>query len=240
MGWIDALKRKTEGTVDDKQKEQDDLELKSISESAEKTKKLESDFTAFKTKAEKDSQRLNSFLDEQEAAKRKAEADAKAKKVTEIKENEDKELEELALTDPVKAAKVIADRQMAPLVAAQINTSSQLLRKQIFDDDPQRYEYYTGDFKAAVDKLIDGLPLNQKNNPDAIKNCYAVAAFDKSQEIKEGKLKSRFAAVSTSSTGTVDTSKKEVELTDAEKRAASVLGVKESDYAEMKKDMQYV
>lgn len=240
MSWIDALKRKTEVEDDLKKKEADDLELKSISDSAKKTDKLEADFTAFKDKAEKDSQRLNSFLDEQDKARRTAEATERAKKATETKENEDKELEELALVDPVKAANLIADKKMEPLIRAQINTQSVLLRKQIFDDDPNRYEFYTGDFKSEVDKLIDNLPFNQKTNPEAIKNCYAVAAFNKSQEIKEGKLKSRFAATSTTSTGTTTSEKKTPELSDAEKKAAAAFGIKEDDYSKMKEDMQYV
>lgn len=241
MSWLDTIRKKQD--TDDRtqqQKEQDDLEVKNLAELPAKTKKIEDDITAIKTQSEKDSQRLNSFLDQQEEAKRKAEAAARAKAATDRNEQEETELNELALTDPVKAAAIIADKKMAPLVAAQINTQSVLLRKQIFDDDPDRYEFYSGDFKNHVDKLINNLPLNLKTEPEAIKNCYAVAMFDKQQEIKEGKIKSRFAAASASAAGTSTKETQKPTLSDAEKHAAKAFGISEDDYSKMKETTVHV
>ena len=241
MAWTDLLNRRekesSESETDKKKREQDELELKG---KLDKVDSLETSVKAFKEKTEPVLTQMSSFLKEQQELKAKREREEREKKNKEAKESQDQELEELALTDPVKAAELIADRKMGPLVAAQINTNSILLRKQIFDDNPGDYEYYQGEFKNEVDKLIDNLDLKHKTNPEAIKNCYAVALFNKQKEIKEGKLKSRFAAASKHSESENKQDKDQITLNDDQKRAARNLGIKEEDYAKMMKEMNYV
>lgn len=244
MGWLDALQRKQkEGTVDDKQKEQDDLELKSIVDSSKKVSDLETGLNEIKEKT-KVLDRMTSFLDEQEALKRRRVAEEAAKKAKETRESEDQELQNLALEDPVKAAELIFERKSQPLTEALINTQSLNLRKNIFEDGGDKFEYYTNanaDFKSKVDAVIDNLPLANRTNPTAIKNCYAAVLFDHMQEVKEGKLKSRFAATSTTTSGTTSTKDKDtVTLSELQKKAAAALGIKEEDYAKTAKEMNYV
>ena len=239
--WLDRF-RETEETPEDKKKrEQEELELKNKLNKVDKIDDVEKSLKEFRTKAEGSLNEMSEFLKEQKAEKARREAEAKNKKASENKEAEDKDLEELALTDPVKAAELIADRKMGPLVAAQINTQSVLLRKQIFDDNPSQFEYYHGEFKNEVDKLIDNLDIRHKTNPEAIKHCYAIAYFNKQNEIKEGKLKSRFAATSSSSNNNNNTKDKEtINLNDEQKRAAKALGVSEEEYGKLAREMNYV
>lgn len=240
-GWLDAFKTKQEDQ--NKKDDSDDLELKAFKDNVAEVPKIKERLSVLDD-VKKTSDRMNSFLDEQEAAKRKRQADELAKKAQDDNKKTEDELDELALTDPRKAAELIADAKTKPIQEALINTQSVIVRKQIFDDNPGKYEYYTNDnpeFKAVVDKYINELPINARTNASAIENCYAVAAFQKSQEIKEGKLKSRFAAISTNSNGSKSTSDKDtVTLSDAQKRAAEKLGIKEEDYAKEARDMHYV
>jgi len=241
--WLDLLGKKKEST-DPKEQEQAELELKNVTESIKKVGKIEEDFGKFKTETEKTNTRLTSFLDEQDAMKRRRIAEELAKKANETKETEDKELNELALEDPVKAARLIFERESRGLTTATINTQSQLLRKQLFDDNPDKFEYYdkaNPEFKSEVDRLIDGLPLESRTNPDAIQNCYYVAFGRKQQEIKDGKLKSRFAATSTTTSGSSSTKDKDtIQLTELQKKAAKAMGITEEDYGKQAREMNYV
>lgn len=239
--WFERMSRSEETDPDKKkQQEQEELEIKATKEKLAKIDGIETAVNEFKSKTGVLDQ-MSEFLKEQQELKRKREAEARAKAANDNKESQDKELEELLLNDPIKAQELIAERKMQPLVQATINTQSQLLRKQIFDDNPSEFEYYHGEFKNKVDKLIDNLSLEHKTNPNAIKNCYAVAFYEYQKDIKEGKLKSRFASVSLpSSSTTSNKDKDEIVLSDEEKRAARMLGIKEEDYAKTKKEMNYV
>lgn len=241
--WLDFLKKKEESD-DPKVKEQAELELKNITDGHKKVETIETELKTMKESQEKDSKRLNTFLDEQEAAKRRRIADEAARKAAEKKESDEKDMDDLWLTDPKEAARRTFEDQSKGLVEATINNQSQTLRRQIFDDNPNEYEYYTKEnpeFKAQVDALIDQQPLNIRSNPEAIKNAYAIIAHRKAQEIKEGKLKSRFAATSTSSTGTTSSKDKDtIVLTDLQKKAAKNLGISEEDYGKTAKEMNYV
>jgi len=242
--WLDFMKSKQDSEEANKKKEQDDLELKTVTEKLGNVDSIETELKTMKDESTKVNTRLTSFLDEQEAMKRRRIAEEAVKKANETKESEDKEMETLWLENPQEAAKKTFERESAGLTTATINTQSQLLRKNIFDDNPDKFEYYdksNPEFKSSVDSMIDNLPLNQRTNPEAIKNCYAVAAFNKSQEIKEGKLKSRFAATSTSSTGNASTKDKDtVTLTELQKAAAKAFGISEEDYGKQAKEMNYV
>lgn len=240
-GWFDTIRNRSsesESEEDKKKREQQDLEMTNTLKKVDKIDGLESSINELKSKAGV-LDRMDSFLKEQEEAKRRREAEERARKAGEKKETEDKELEELALTDPIKAAEIIAARKTDPIIAATIDLQSKTLRREIFDSPD--YEYYQGDFKVKVDKLIDDLQLQHRANPVAIANCYKVVLADHMKDIRDGKLKSRFASVSSSSSSTTSSKDKdEIVLTDEEKRAARVFGIKDEDYAAMKKDMNYV
>ena len=154
-------------------------------------------------------------------------------------------MEILWLENPAQAAKMTFERESQGLTQATINTQSRQLRRDIFDENPDKYEYYdkaNPEFKALVDSLIDNMPLANRTNPDAIQNCYYVAFGREQQKIKEGKLKSRFAATSTSSTGTTSTTKDKdtIVLTDLQKSAAKAFGITEEEYGKQAREMTYV
>lgn len=230
MAWFERAKK------ENKEDNQDDLEIKPSKEFEEKIGKvdaIEASVNELKTKTAV-LDRMSSFLDEQEAAKRSAKAKEMAEKVA----GKNEELDEKWLTDP----KAAFNESVQPLVAATINANSRATRREIFDDG--EFEYYTGNFKREVDELIDNsLALAAKNDPQSIKNCYYLVLGKHQAEIKEGKLKSRFAAVSTSSAGT-GTNKTDqtdtIVLTDEEKRAASRFGMTSEEYAKSKKELNYV
>ena len=119
MGWLDALQRKTAAVPDDKKTEQDDLELKTITESVKKVGDLETGLNEIKEKT-KVLDRMTSFLDEQEAMKRRRIAEDAVKKANENKESEDKEMEILWLENPAQAAKMTFERESQGLTQAQI------------------------------------------------------------------------------------------------------------------------
>lgn len=177
---------------------------------------------------------MKTYLDEQKQAKevaRRKEAEERARKATE-------ESADTWLTDPAAAAK----EMLQPLVIDQINTKSRLLRREMFEDGTQ-YEFYQGAFKDKVDAYIDKLPVAARTDADSIKNCYFLVLGQNQNEIKEGKLKSRFAATSTSSAKDGkggSEGEKTITLTDEQKRAADKLGVKHEAYAKNLGEMSYV
>lgn len=209
-----------------------DIEIKPPKEIEEKLAKIdgiEASVKAFEAHTET-LKGMGEFLAEQKKLKddaRKKEADERAAKATETNDEE-------WITDPKKAAQDM----LQPLVINQINTNSRLLRKEIFEDGKE-FEYYDGEFKKEVDNHIDSLPPAQRADANSIKNCYYVVAGKRQAEIREGKLKSRFSAASTSNaaTSTGKTGDSKVALTDEQKLAAKRLGVKEESYAKNFQEM---
>lgn len=203
--------------VTDKLGKIDGLETK-LNEFGEKTKVLD---------------RMTTFLDEQDSLKtaaRAREATERAKKVTE-------ETEDLWMTDPKKAT----EEAMLPLKIAQINTSSIQLRNELFSDGIN-YEFYQGDFKKRVDHWIDKLPVAARVDPESLKNCYNIVLGENHKEIREGKIKSRFAATTT--TGTNSSTSKGGDglptLTKEQEDAADRFGMTREDYAKEIKELNYV
>lgn len=181
----------------------------------------------------KTSDRMSSFLDAQEEAGRRRKAQELADKANKNKEQNSEDW----ITDPQKAF----NDSTRPLVENQLRTSSRLLRKEIFDENPAEFEFYTGRFKDMVDAHINALPLTALNDPDSIKNCYYVVYGKMQKEIKEGTVKSKFSSASDANARKGEDDKdKDMVLTDEEKRAAKAFGMDEKSYAESKKEMNYV
>jgi len=230
--WWSAKKEESE----EEDEHKNDIEIKPPKEVTEKLAKidnLELGLNELKDKS-KVLDRMSSYLDEQDNARQAARAKEAAERAKKATENQDEEW----LTDPQKAFQTAVN----PLVAAQINTSSQILRRDIFNDGKE-FEFYQGDFKKKVDQYIDQLPLQAKNDPASIKNCYFLVLGQSQAEIRDGKLKSRFAAVTTSNakdgTNKGESSDK-ITLSDEQKRAAARLGVPENKYAARVKEFDYV
>lgn len=236
MGWWDKKgEEESEETKSEAQK-QKDLEIKADKEAREKLQKIDGLETALKELEKKSTSsfsRLDAFLDEQEEAK-KAAREAKAKELA-AKARETSE--EKWIEDPQAAL----EDALAPTKMAVVNIASMNVRREVFDDG-QEFEFYTGDFKKAVDKYIDTLPPNAKTDPQAIKNCYYLVLGQKQKEIAEGKLKSRFSSTTANgkSEAGPEGEKKEIKLSDEQKRAADRLGVPHEKYAKNLEDLAYV
>lgn len=205
---------------------------KDVTDKLAKIDGIETSMAEFKEKT-KVLDRMSTFLDEQATAKeaaRKKEAEERAKKAVEVDEDE-------YITDP----KAAIDKAMLPLKMAQINSSSLVMRREIFDDGTE-FEFYTGEFKKKVDAYIDQLSPAAKVDPASIKNCYHLVLGQSRSEINAGKIKSRFSAVSTTNAKTSEGKDGDttVTLSDEQKLAAKRFGIKEDEYAKSFKELNYV
>jgi hypothetical protein len=211
------------------QEDNDSIEIKA---QLSKIDILESSVTELKSKTAV-LDRMNSYLDEQEAAKaasRAAEAAKAAKAAREVNAED-------WITDPEKAATAA----LTPLVRQQFLTQSKVLRREVFDAEG-KFEFYTGDFKRKVDAYIDALPPDRQVDTASIENCYNLVVGQSWNDIKENKLKSRFAATSHAGTGTGNSvdNQKDTPLSDDEKKAAKLFGMKDDEYSTRKKEINYV
>jgi hypothetical protein len=178
------------------------------------------------------------FIADQKKDKEEALAAQAAREAAEREKNKPPAAELDFFGDPEAAI----DAKLSPIVAQNINLTSRMLRKEIFEADGQ-FEYYTGDVKQKVDAFIDGLPLAQRANPASIRNCYFVVMGQQMKEVQEGKLKSRFASVSTPGNGTGaggGEPEDKVTLSDEEKRVAQQFGISEEAYAKNRRETNYV
>jgi len=221
----------------EEKKEDDDIELKAKDVKA----KLDS-IDTLKTTVDGFGEKLKS-LDTVTAyitaQQRKEEEAAKKKNADAKKEQEDEEEENLDfLGDPLNATKQLINKSLKkatdPLLIMTVNTQSKQLAKEHFGENPKFALYTDPTFKAEVDRLIMSLPLNARIEPASLENCYAVVAFNKAEEIKEGKIKARFAAAAgaASGTGQENDTKKEMVLNADQKKAAAMFGLSEKEYGE--------
>lgn len=237
MGFWDKVPEKKEETKSGKE-EQQELELKpsEVKEKLDKIDSMETQLKEFGAKA-KTLDNMQAFLDEQKQEKdARLAREAQARKA---KENED--MQEEWLTDPEKAVR----KTIQPLVENNLNLISKNTLRDMVESDPERYDLYSDPtFRGRVNDLIMGLAPSQRTNVGSLQNCYFVAEGQFKNEIKEGKIKSRLSAASGSASGTGASSSKvdeTIHLSDAEKKAARVFGMKEEEYAAAKKkEVAYV
>ena len=179
---------------------------------------------------------ITAFIDEQKKDKEEAK---KAADIAAAKKNEKKDertAEDIAaelLTDP---RKVIAE-ETNPLANAILQVRADQTRRQVFEDRSDEFEYYTGDIKKEVDKLISQQNLQFQNNASSLENAYHTVVGKKMKEINEGKIKSRFAAPSGTSLSKGQEKKEDLdfELTPDMLKAARLTGMDPKDYKELVK-----
>lgn len=164
---------------------------------------------------------------------RKKQADDAAKKKT----AEENELgTDDFLLDPLDATR----RAMAPTNNAVLMLAAKMARTEYLGDK----EYYHGDIKSAVDKMIEAQPLHMRSRADVLENAYKIACFDAQKEIADGKIKSRNNAANFEggSTGAHSADSKEgaETLTAEEKFVAGKMGISEKDWATSRKELSYV
>ena len=163
-------------------------------------------------------------------AEKTARAEAARRKAAEESKLSPEDLAANMFTDPEGTVKKLTD----PLAVELMEMRANNVRREVFEDT-EKYEYYTGDFKTEVDKLLAVQPLAFRNNPASVENVYYNVLGRKQKEITEGKLKSRFA----SSTGATSSSGKvagnedtfTIEVDDNIRKAAKLVGMKPEEYA---------
>lgn len=140
--------------------------------------------------------------------------------------------------DPVAAV----NRQLDPILKQNyLLSAKQNIRDMV---ESNQLEFYTGDIKSEVDKLIEAQAM--RGNPvstEYIENAYYIAKGKKEKDIADGKIKSRFSAASGASSGTggleSNPDKSKQALSEDEKRYAAALGIKDEDYNKFR-EAEYV
>jgi hypothetical protein len=120
--------------------------------------------------------------------------------------------------------------------AAILELTAQNVKRDLFENT-EKFEFYTGELKADVDKLLANQPLSFRTNPANIENVYYTVLGRRSKEINEGKIKSRFASstTSTSSKSTIEEEGKKIkiDITDDVRKAAKLSGMTPEAYADL-------
>jgi len=153
-------------------------------------------------------------------------------------------IESLMLEGKTKDAVSLATQPLATeLLLLRFNQT----KNEVFSDE-DAFEFYHGDIKKEVDRLLEGQSLQFKADPaharENIKNCYDTVVGRHHKEILEGKLKNRFASSESSARGTASGSAgnsgaagegKRAPVQDLEeiKKAARLLGFKTDDYIKL-------
>lgn len=179
---------------------------------------------------------IQAFIEEQKKEKADAAAAAARKKQEEGAAALDDEIEQLMLTDPKAAIAKATSGQAAAILTLRADN----IKREVFED-AEKYKYYHGDIKKEVDALLSGQTLQARNDPSVVENCYKTVVGSHTDEILEGKLKTRFAGSESASRGTSTGSagssgtgaKKELPITDDIRKLAKSFGVKPEEYAEM-------
>lgn len=156
------------------------------------------------------------------------------------KETEDAELEELFITDPKKAAEIVARKATESTNVALLTLRADNIKREVFED-ADKFKYYTGDIKRKVDAMISQQTLASRNDSSVVENCYKVVLADHMSDILEGKIKSRFAGGESAGRGTSSGNagaggaggKEPPVITEDIKKLAGKFGIKPEDYAEM-------
>jgi hypothetical protein len=165
---------------------------------------------------------------------REAAAKPKPKPVPSAEESEDerRELAGLLLTDPEAAYARLAGKTNAAVMMVRADN----VRRETFEDNAEKFPYYTGEVKLEINKILAKQSLEFRNSPEALENTYYTVVGKMQKEISEGKIKDRFAS-STSSRGSgnlneVDDRKK-ITVNDDITKIASQLGMKVDDYVKL-------
>jgi hypothetical protein len=201
-----------------------------IQEQLDQAKKTRVELTEVKTK-------LSALDDISAYIKEQREADAERKKVKppvktadEI-ENENAELAQLLLTDPQAAYARLADKTNATVLMVRADN----LRREVFEDNAEKFPYYTGEVKLEINKILANESLQFRNNPQALENTYYTVVGKRQKDITEGKIKDRFASASGSGRGSTTEDSDKLKLTgnaDTEK-IARMLDMKHEDYIKL-------
>lgn len=178
---------------------------------------------------------IQAFVEESKTEKEAAAARARAAAAKEHSDATEEELQQLILTDPAAAIRKGTQDQSAAILTLRADQ----IKRDVFEDT-EKFRYYTGDVKSEVDKLLAGQNLTLRNDPSVVENCYWTVLGRHSEEIREGKLKNRFAgALGSRGTSSGDAGagkhdeKEHLEINDDIRHAARIAGMSPEDYAKM-------
>ncbi len=160
-----------------------------------------------------------------------AKAAAEAKKVKEDKPSSE-DLAAALLQDPEGTFRDLSKHQ----VEFMLSMRADQIKDQVFRDRAEEFPYYSGEVKTEVDKILSEQTLKFKTDPNAVANVYYTVVGKKQKDINDGKIKSRFASASGSSTnGTVKSEDGEIklEMSAEMKRAAKLTGMSEEDFLKL-------
>jgi len=146
---------------------------------------------------------LNSLVQEQVTSQKKREETVIRQQQQQSNVETAQELEErieaLMLEGKTREAISLATQGQTQAIKA---IHAEQIRKELFDSDPDKFQYYSGDIKREVDALIANQAVDFRTNSANIENCYHTVLGKHTKEIVEGKLKTRFASSSGGSTAT--------------------------------------
>ena len=153
----------------------------------------------------------------------------------------EEQIEALMLEGRTKDAIELATKSKTDALASVVMTTrADQIKRETFENE-EKFKYYHGDIKTEVDSLLARQPLEFRQNPENIENCYNTVVGKHHSEIMEGKIKTRFAGASGSrdggragESGTKDD--KPPVITDDLRKAARLLGFKPEEYAKMLDD----
>lgn len=178
---------------------------------------------------------------QKEDQEKEAEKQRKIAEGNRVKQEEtDEQIQELMLTDPAAATQMLIKKQTDPHANAILTLRADQIKREMFDDQ-YKYQYYTGDFKTEVDKLLDAQPVAARNDRTVIEHAYYSTLGRKTKEIEEGKLKKRFSG-SESSRGTNGGNlsgkgnEEPLVITDDVRKLAAMFGEKPEEYAKRLQD----
>lgn len=138
---------------------------------------------------------LNSLVQEQVTSQKKREETATRQQQQQNNIESAQELEErieaLMLEGKTREAISLATQGQTQAIKA---IHAEQVRKELFDSDPEKFQYYSGDIKREVDALIANQAVDFRTNASNIENCYHTVLGKHTKEIVEGKLKTRFAS----------------------------------------------
>jgi len=175
---------------------------------------------------------MKDFLDAQKTASEQA----AARRAAESRQQGEKKFEGMDDT-----TREYVNETLRPIAQATLMQQGNEMRRSIFDDE-EAFPFYTGGLKAKIDALLDAQPLEQRANPEIIRNVYKIVVFDNEKDIKENKIKSRLTSASNAGTGTGapgsgDKTAMPV-LTAQMQSVAKAMGMSDAEYAASMKELQ--
>lgn len=214
----------------------DDVEFKPEKLKEDITAEFDSKFKTYQTEQDAKMKPLldmASNLEADRVAKAKIAREAADKKTAENNEVDENDF----LIDPVESVRKLQEPQTKLLV----QLASRQARTEILGDE----KYYYGDIKTKVDAMIDSQPMNQRVDPNMIRNAYKLVMYDHQQDITDGKIKARNTGAIFESNGTGGHSGNDKgdaieDWSKDEEFVASKMGINKTDWIKNRKELSFV